>query len=113
MTEQLSAFELELLPKALEFAKEHELTRNALRRELSCGAEIAMRLIRHIQEGSMVKVAAHLERLPVDAETRAETQFTLGDTSGSAYSYVLRENSRLQRELSKYRHKTDEIARDS
>jgi hypothetical protein len=106
MAEPLSAFQLELLPKALEFAKLHELTRDALRKHLSCGAENAMRLIHHIQEGNMVKVAARLERLPVNAETRAETQFTLGDTSGSAYSYVLRENSRLQRELSKYRHKT-------
>lgn len=106
MTETLTAFELELLPRALEFAKENPLTRDTLRRALSCGAEIAMRLIRHIQDGNMVKVAAHLEKLPVDAEIRAETQFSLGDTSGTAYSYVLRENARLTRELSKYKHKT-------
>jgi hypothetical protein len=55
----------------------------------------------------MVKVAAHLQALPENAEIRNETQFVLGDTSGSSYSYVLRENARLQKALAKAKHKTE------
>src|SRR5271157_391495 len=101
MTEKLSAFELSLLPRALEFAKQNDLTRDGLKRFLSCGSDVATRLQHHIQENEMVKVAEHLQKLPENAEVRAETQFALGDTSGSSYSFVLRENARLQRALAK------------
>jgi len=55
----------------------------------------------------MVKVAEHLQNLPINSEVRAETQFSIGDTSGSSYSYVLRENARLQRALAKSKQKTE------
>jgi len=60
-----------------------------------------MRLLTHLRENDQVKIAERLQALPVAAEVRAETQFALGDTSGSSYSYVLRENARLNRALSK------------
>ena len=102
---QLSEYELSLLPKALAYAQTQELTRDGLKRELGCGSDIATRLQHHIQENGMVKVAEHLQALPENAENRAEVQFALGDTSGTSYSYVLRENARLQKALAKAKHK--------
>ena len=108
---QLSALELGLLSPALDFAKNLEegesLTRDALKRALSCGSDTAMRLKQHIEDEGMVKVAEHLQNLPINSEVRAETQFSIGDTSGSSYSYVLRENARLQRALAKSKQKTE------
>jgi len=108
---QLSALELGLLPAALDFAMKLEegesLTRDALKRALSCGSDTAMRLKQHIEDEGMVKVAEHLQNLPINSEVRAETQFSIGDTSGSSYSYVLRENARLQRALAKSKQKTE------
>lgn len=108
MTNQLTQFELALLPRALALIQTNpEVSRDSLRRELACGADIAMRLLTHVRENEMVKVAAHLQALPENAEIRNETQFVLGDTSGSSYSYVLRENARLQKALAKAKHKTE------
>lgn len=107
MSEKLSAFELSLLPRALEFAKTQSLTRDGLKRALACGTDTATRLQHYMQEQDIIKVAEHLQKLPEAAETRAEVQFALGDTSGSAYSYVLRENARLQRAFAKAKAKTN------
>ena len=108
MPDQLTQYELALLPRALVLIQQNsELSRDSLRRELACGADIAMRLLTHLRENDQVKIAERLQALPVAAEVRAETQFALGDTSGSSYSYVLRENARLNRALSKYRMKTE------
>jgi hypothetical protein len=105
---ELTRYELTLLPKALsEVRQDSTLTRDDLKRLLHCGSDIAQRLLTHIQANEMVKIAERLQALPVAAEVRAETQFILGDTSGSSYSYVLRENSRLQKALAKYRMKTE------
>ena len=103
---ELTRYELTLLPKALsEVRQDSTLTRDDLKRLLHCGSDIAQRLLTHIQANEMVKIAERLQALPVAAEVRAETQFALGDTSGSSYSYVLRENARLQKALAKAKHK--------
>jgi len=103
---ELTQYELSLLSEALELARQDPtLTRDGLKRALHCGSDIATRLQHHIQENGMVKVAEHLQALPENAENRAEVQFALGDTSGSSYSYVLRENARLQKALAKAKHK--------
>jgi hypothetical protein len=108
MINQLTQFELALLPRALALIQTNpEVSRDSLRRELACGADIAMRLLTHLRENDQVKIAERLQALPAAAEVRAETQFILGDTSGSSYSYVLRENARLQKALAKAKHKTE------
>jgi hypothetical protein len=105
---QLTQYELALLPRALVLIQQNpDISRDSLRRELACGADIAMRLLTHLRENDQVKIAERLQALPVAAEVRAETQFILGDTSGSSYSYVLRENARLQKALAKAKHKTE------
>jgi hypothetical protein len=101
MTDMLSAFELALLPRALKFARQNDLTRDTLRKHLSCGADVATHLQHHIQEQSMIKVAEHREALPVNAETRAEVDYAIGPQPGTAYSYILRENVRLKRAIAK------------
>ena len=80
MSEKLSAFELSLLPRALEFAKTQSLTRDGLKRALACGTDTATRLQHYMQEQDIIKVAEHLQKLPEAAETRAEVQFALRDT---------------------------------
>jgi hypothetical protein len=108
MINQLTQFELALLPRALVLIQQNpDISRDSLRRELACGADIAMRLLTHLRENDQVKIAERLQALPAAAEVRAETQFILGDTSGSSYSYVLRENARLQKALAKAKHKTE------
>ena len=107
MAEKLSAFELSLLPRALEFAQQNPLTRDGLRSALSCGATVATRLQHHIQEQDLIKVAGKLKKLQVNAENKAEAQFALGETTESSYSYVLRENARLQRALAKAKQKDE------
>jgi len=108
MINQLTQFELALLPRALALIQTNpDISRDSLRRELACGADIAMRLLTHLRENDQVKIAERLQALPAAAEVRAETQFILGDTSGSSYSYVLRENARLQKALAKAKHKTE------
>ena len=105
---QLSKYELTLLPRALVLIQQTpDISRDSFKRELACGSDTAQRLLNHVRENSMVKTMEHLQVLPENAESRAETQFAIGDTSGSAYSYVLRENARLTRALSKYKMKTD------
>jgi hypothetical protein len=107
MTEKLSAFELALLPKALEFARQNELTRDSLRKHLSCGCEVARNLQLHIEAQNMVKVAEHLEAIPVNAEARNETNLALGVPVGTAYGHILRENVNLKRALAKAQFKTE------
>ena len=107
MAEKLSAFELSLLPQALEFAKQNELTRDGLKRALSCGSDIATRLQHHIQEQDLVKVAEHLQKLPVTAEAKNEVQFAQGVQGDSAYGFVLRQNANLQREVARLKVKRE------
>jgi len=108
MPNEMTQYELALLPRALALIQGNpDISRDSLRRELACGADIAMRLLTHLRENDQVKIAERLQALPVAAEVRAETQFILGDTSGSSYSYVLRENARLQKALAKAKHKTE------
>ena len=108
MSSELSAYELKLLPAALEYAqKTTDQTRDGLKRALSCGSDIAQRLLNYIQTIDAVKIAEHLKALPERAEERAVVGYTLGDTSGSAYSFVLRENIRLKRALAKAKFQTE------
>jgi len=108
---QLSALELGLLPAALDFAMKLEegesLTRDALKRALSCGSDTAMRLKQHIEDEGMVKVAEHLKAIPENAEVRAEVNVALGVPVGTGYSHVLRENVRLKRALAEAKFKTE------
>jgi len=109
MSSELSAYELKLLPAALEYAqKTTDQTRDGLKRTLSCGSDIAQRLLNYIQTIDAVKIAEHLKALPERAEERAVVGYTLGDTSGSAYSFVLRENIRLKRALAKAKFVNDD-----
>ena len=108
MSSELSAYELKLLPAALEYAqKTTDQTRDGLKRTLSCGSDIAQRLLNYIQTIDAVKIAEHLKALPERAEERAVVGYTMGDTSGSAYSFVLRENIRLKRALAKAKFQTE------
>jgi hypothetical protein len=102
---ELTQYELSLLSKALELARQDStLTRDGLKRALHCGSDTAQRLLTHIETKEMIKVAEHLEKLPENAEVRAEVSYALGDQSGSAYSHVLQENSRLSRALAKTKY---------
>ena len=105
---ELTAYELELLKVALPYAKKLEdagetLTRDGLRRELSCGKDIASRLQHFIKEQKALKVAEHRKALPENAETRAVVDYAIGSQPGTAYSFVLRENIRLKRALDKFK----------
>jgi hypothetical protein len=109
---ELTAYELELLKVALTYAQKLEdagetLTRDGLRRELSCGKDIASRLQHFIKEQKALKVAEHRKALPENAETRAVVDYAIGSQPGTAYSYILRENVRLQRALDKAKFVTD------
>jgi len=106
MPENLTAFELTLLPRALEFARSNELTRDTLREALACGATVATHLQHHIQSLQMVKVAERLEKLPITAEAKNEVVFAQGVQGDTAYGHVLRQNTRLQRALAKEKLKT-------
>jgi hypothetical protein len=106
MPKELTAYELELLKIALPFAqqlkdKDEELSRDALSAYLHCGHGTATNLIQFIKEQNAVKVANRRQALPERAEDRAVVDFALGDTSGSGYSHVLRENIRLKRQIAK------------
>jgi hypothetical protein len=101
----LTAYEIELLKLALPYAVKLEtagetLTRDGLRRELSCGKDIASRLRVYLKENQMAKVAARLVAIPENAEIRNEVQLMLGDTTTDR-AHLLRENSRLLREVSR------------
>jgi hypothetical protein len=107
---ELTAYELGLLPVALSYAKKLEeagetLTRDGLRRELSCGKDIASRLRQFIKDSKGVKLAAHLKSLPERAEDRNVVEYALGDTE-SPYGFMLRENLRLKRALDNRKQKT-------
>ena len=109
---ELTAYELELLKVALPYAQKLEdagetLTRDGLRRELSCGKDIASRLRQFIKDEKAVKVAEHRKALPENAETRAVVDYAIGSQPGTAYSFVLRENIRLKRALDKFKFTTD------
>ena len=103
----LTSYELALLPKALDFARSNELTRDGLRESLACGASVATHLQHHIQSMEMVKVAERLEKLPITAEVKNEVQFAQGFQGDSAYGFVLRQNANLQRALAKEKMKTE------
>lgn len=103
---ELTAYELGLLTLALPYAQkmadeDMELTRDALSAHLHCGHASASSLIRFIKEQKAVKVANRRESLPENAEDRAVVDYALGDKSGTAYSYILRENIRLKRAIAK------------
>ena len=104
---KLSAHELELMKRAVPYAQEMFTseerlpTRDELKRALKCGSDTATRLQGFIVESEAVKVANRLQKMPVTAEDKAVVQYALGDTSGDAYSHILRENARLTRRLSK------------
>lgn len=106
MPEKLTAFELTLLPKALEFARSNELTRDALRETLACGATVATHLQHHIQTLNMIKVAERLEGIPENAEVRNTVASALGAFPDTAYGHVIRENVKLQRALAREKAKT-------
>src|ERR1035437_1479935 len=108
MSIELTAYELELLKVALPYAQKLEdegetLTRDGLRRELSCGKDIASRLQHFIKEQKALKVAEHRKALPENAETRAVVDYAIGSQPGTAYSFILRENIRLKRALDKFK----------
>ena len=103
---ELTAYELGLLSLALPYAQKLaqdgvELTRDALSSHLHCGHPAATNLIRFIKGQDAVKVATRRQALPENAEDRAVVDYALGDTSGTAYSYILRENIRLKRAIAK------------
>ncbi len=103
---ELTAYELELLKVALPYAQKLEatgetLTRDGLRRELSCGKDIASRLRQFIKDQNAVKLANRRQALPEAAEDRAVVDYAIGDNSGNAYSFVLRENVRLKKAAAK------------
>src|ERR1035437_7271433 len=107
---ELTAYELGLLPVALSYAKKLEeaaqtLTRDGLRRELSCGKDLASRLRQFIKDSKAVKLAEHLKALPERAEDRNVVEYALGDTE-SGYGFMLRENLRLKRALANKQQKT-------
>src|ERR1019366_6763082 len=107
---ELTAYELGLLPVALSYAKKLEeagetLPRDGLRRELSCGKDIASRLRQFIKDSKGVKLAAHLKSLPERAEDRNVVEYALGDTE-SPYGFMLRENLRLKRALDNRKQRT-------
>lgn len=103
----LSSHELELLKVAVPFAQgtvdteDRYPTRDELRDELKCASHSAKKILQYIEETGAVKTANRLEKLPVSAEDRATVQYAIGNTSGTAYSHVLRENARLSRRLAK------------
>lgn len=106
MTIELTAYELELLKLALPYAQKLEdagetLTRDGLRRELSCGKDIASRLQHFIKEHNVLNVAERRKALPENAETRAVVDYAIGAQPGTAYSFILRENVRLKRAAAK------------
>lgn len=114
----LTAYELELLKLAMPYAQELQdkgetLTRDGLRRALSCGKDIASRLRQYIKDANALKVAERRKALPVKAEERATVDYINGDTSGTITSHVLRENVRLKRALakSKFKHENEQEAR--
>lgn len=112
MSIELTAYELELLKVALPYAqklKEEDktLTRDDLRRHLSCGKDAASRIRQFIKDQNAVKLAEHRNALPGRAEDRAVVDFAIGPQAGSGYSHVLRENILLKRALAKAKHQTD------
>jgi hypothetical protein len=105
----LTAYETELLKLALPYAGKLEaegevMTRDGLRRELSCGKDIASRLKQYIKESKALVVAERLKAIPERAETRAEVNVAIGVPVGTSYSHVVRENVRLQRALAKAKY---------
>jgi hypothetical protein len=103
---ELTPYELELLKLALPYAEKlaaegEVMTRDGLRRELSCGKDIASRLKQYIRENKALTIAGRLKAIPARAETRAEVNVALGVPVGTTYSHVVRENVRLQRALAK------------
>lgn len=102
----LSAHELELLKKAIPFAQEvydsteKYPTQAELMQFLHC-RDICARHIQHFMlETSAVKVAARLDKLPVNAENKAIVQYATGqDLAGTMTSHVLRENVKLKKRL--------------
>jgi len=108
-TIELTKYELSLLSKAIAYMQENPAsTQEDLKRTLSCGSDISRRLHRHIQEGNMGKVAERIMALPESAETRAEVRYALGDEQfGTAYSFVVRENTRLRKALDKAKNKSN------
>ena len=101
---QLSALELSLLPATLEFAANEALTRDGLKRALSCGSETATRLQNYLKENDVAKVAERLQAIPETAEVRNTVFSALGDTT-SAYGHAIRDVARLQREVSRLKAK--------
>src|ERR1019366_8377193 len=106
MSIELTAYELELLKVALPYAQKLEdagetLTRDGLRRELSCGKDIASRLRQFIKDERVIELAEHRKALPVNAEKRAVVDYAIGPQPGTAYSFILRENVRLKRAIAK------------
>jgi predicted phosphodiesterase len=106
MSIELTAYELELLKVALPYAqklKEEDktLTRDDLRRHLSCGKDAASRIRQFIKDQNAVKLAEHRNALPGRAEDRAVVDFAIGENSGTGYSHVLRENLRLKRQIAR------------
>jgi hypothetical protein len=78
-----------------------------LRRELSCGKDIASRLRQFIKDEKAVKLAESRKALPEAAETRAVVDYAIGSQPGTAYSFILRENVRLKKALDKSKFVTD------
>lgn len=107
MPVELSAHELSLLTVAVPFCQELKVkedrlpTRDELKRAIFCGSDSAQRILGYLSDNGVVKVAERLQKLPGAAEVKAVTQFSLGDTSGTLTSHVLRENARLTKKLAK------------
>lgn len=103
---ELSAYELELLKKALPYAQKlsedgEDLIQDNLRDFLKCSRQSAKNLQHYIEENSLVKVATRLEAVPERAETRAVANYSMDVPVGTSFSHVVRENVNLRKKIAR------------
>lgn len=98
---KLSAYETALLKVAVPYAQKmwaeekRTPTQEQFQRELSCARSSAKAIQDFIKESDAIKVAGRIQTAPNKAEAKAAVQYSLGDTSGTLQSHVLKENARL------------------
>lgn len=112
---QLNAYETELLPQALEYARKLNETENRLptqdeyRENLHCARISAKNISHYILETDAVKIAGRLETIPERAEVRNEVKNVLSEeqNSGSAYGYAVRKLALARAEIARLKFERD------
>ena len=105
----LTPRELQLLPRAIEFAQEIKSaedrfpTQDELTRELHCARQSGKRLQQYIVANDLPKIATKMQAAHPKAIAKALTQTATDKPYASNEEYLIRENAKLTRSLSKMR----------